>query len=73
MKEKIEIFIVIFLAVFLATSFSNWQTDPKYLVDYVTSTSTEPVGDYLTRQGNAGWDLWNYTTYSDGRQYIFKK
>ena len=71
--ELLKIFCVILLAVFFGVSFANWKMPVKYKTDFVVATSTESIGDYLSRQGNDGWDLWGYKDYNDGRQYIFKK
>lgn len=71
--DNLKLFAIIFLAVFFGTSFANWQGKTHYKVDFVSATSTESFSEYLNRQGEYGWGLWSYQSYSDGREYIFKK
>lgn len=73
MNQDTKVFFIIFLAVFLGTSFGTWQTDTKYKVEFVSATSTLNLQDYLTSRGEEGWKIFSFRDFSDGRQYVFTK
>ena len=59
------------LAILVAFAFGHKQV--HYKTEFISINATGTVMDYLNENGKYGWNLYNYTDYKDGRQYIFYK